>query len=75
MGTLGAIELRLAEIAKSESTDKQRPEDADTRSAMMPVRINESDPLLVQSIRKELRTRHYSLRTESAYIGWAVRFM
>ena len=37
--------------------------------------LNENDPLLIQSIRKELRTRHYAIRTEWAYVGWAERFM
>ena len=40
---------------------------------MMPGGINANDPLLIQSNRKELRTRHYAIRTESAYVGWAER--
>jgi integron integrase len=42
---------------------------------MMPGQINANDPPLIRSIRNELRTRHYAIRTESAYVGWAERFM
>ena len=70
---LGDIETTLAGIANSAGVP--RPDDFAARSAQMPGRINENDPLLIQSIRKELRPRHYALRTESAYIGWAQRFM
>jgi hypothetical protein len=62
-----------AEAATSESGG--RPEDFSAPAAMMPGRIHENDPLLIQTLRKELRTRHYAIRTESAYVGWAERFM
>ena len=73
---LDGIESRLAEAVKAEaarSGSGGRPEDFSARAAMMPGRINENDPLLIQSIRKELRTRHYAIRTESVYVGWAER--
>ena len=73
---LDGIESRLAEAVKAEaarSGSGGRPADFSARAAMMPGRINENDPLLIQSIRKELRTRHYAIRTESAYVGWAER--
>ena len=75
---LEGIESRLAEAVKAEAATSEsgvRPEDFSTRAAMMPGQINANDPLLIQSIRKELRIRHYAIRTESAYVGWAVRFM
>lgn len=32
-------------------------------------------PRLLDQVRRELRTRHYSLRTEKSYIGWIRRFI
>jgi integron integrase len=66
------LETALSRRAESEG---RRPEDFGTRSAAMPGRINDDDPAVIQEMRKELRLRHYSLRTESAYIGWAERFL
>lgn len=38
-------------------------------------RSNEGSPGLVQQVRAELRTRHYSPRTESSYLHWIKRFV
>jgi hypothetical protein len=35
---------------------------------------NPKSPLMDQ-IREVLRVKHYSLRTEEAYIGWVLRFL
>lgn len=32
-------------------------------------------PKLLDQVREAIRTRHYSLRTESAYVGWIKRFI
>jgi integron integrase len=32
-------------------------------------------PRLIEEVRRKLRTRHYSLRTEQAYVGWIRRFI
>jgi integron integrase len=66
------LEATLSRRADSEG---RRPDDFGARSAQMPGRINENDPELIRRMRAELRTRHYSLRTESAYIGWVERFL
>ena len=34
-----------------------------------------SPPKLLDSVREALRTRHYSLRTETAYVGWIRRYI
>ncbi len=31
-------------------------------------------PMLLERLRAELRARHYSVRTERAYVGWVRRF-
>ena len=66
------LQATLSRLADSEG---RRPDEFGARSALMPGRINDNDPELIRRMRTELRTRHYSLRTESAYIGWAERFM
>jgi hypothetical protein len=32
-------------------------------------------PKLLDQVREAIRTRHYSLRTEEAYVGWNKRFI
>src|SRR5687768_7540463 len=32
-------------------------------------------PRLLDEVRRVLRVKHYSLRTEQAYVGWIVRFI
>ena len=37
--------------------------------------VQENEPRWIQKMRAELRLRHYALSTETAYIGWVLRFM
>ncbi len=37
--------------------------------------VHQNEPLWIQKMRAELRLRHYALSTETAYIGWVLRFM
>ncbi len=69
---LSDLETTLSRLADSEG---RRPDEFGARAAQMPGRIRDDDPELIRRMRTELRTRHYSLRTESAYIGWVERFM
>lgn len=32
-------------------------------------------PRLLEQVREQIRLRHYSIRTESVYIGWVKRFI
>ncbi|MCC2639444.1 MAG: integrase [Moraxellaceae bacterium] len=36
---------------------------------------NPQEPKLLDQLRELLRTRHYSIRTEEAYLGWATRYI
>jgi len=36
---------------------------------------DERRPRLLDRVRAEIRTRHYSPRTEKAYVGWIRRFI
>ncbi|MGH7855949.1 MAG: phage integrase N-terminal SAM-like domain-containing protein, partial [Candidatus Binatia bacterium] len=42
------------------------------RTAMPPAR---RPPKLLDRVREAIRTRHYSRRTEEAYVGWIRRFI
>src|SRR5207247_11227761 len=44
----------------------RRPDESELRAERM---------RLVSSLREILRTRHYSRRTEKAYVGWVARFL
>src|SRR5205814_8230503 len=37
--------------------------------------IPTSKPKLLEQVRREIRLRHYSLRTEEAYVNWIKRFI
>lgn len=39
------------------------------------VRRESSAPRLLDEVRRQVRLRHYSLRTEQAYVGWIRRFI
>lgn len=39
------------------------------------VRIGQQKPRLLEEVRRRLRVKHYSLRTETIYIGWIKRFI
>jgi len=55
--------------------------DSDTRSGPFPGSVShvgadlEQRARLVERLRATIRARHYSPRTEKAYVGWAVRFL
>lgn len=36
---------------------------------------NQNPPKLLDRMRDALRVRHYSIRTEDAYVGWARRYI
>lgn len=55
--------------ADNASTDN--PRDAHARPARMEARLDE----LIEALRRELRAREYSPRTESAYVAWVRRFV
>lgn len=46
-----------------------RPENADTHAAVG------RPPRLLDEVRRVLRVKHYSLRTEQVYVGWIRRFI
>jgi integrase-like protein len=54
------------ESLPSTSVTPRRPEESELRADRMK---------LVSSLREILRTRHYSRRTEKAYVGWVARFL
>ena len=45
------------------------PENANTHSGA------DRAPRLLDEVRRVLRVKHYSLRTEQAYVGWIWRFI
>ena len=48
------------------------PEEPSVRSA---VPVSPRPPKLLHRMRDHLRTRHYSIRTETAYLDWVRRFI
>lgn len=74
---LSDILQRLRELATAEGQDGvgSTRQAAAGDSAVMPGLLPPSEPPIIQAVRRELRTRHYSIRTESAYVGWVQRFL
>jgi len=44
-------------------------------SSFLPVAPQHSKPKLLDQVRQLMRLRHYSLRTEEAYVGWMRRYI
>src|SRR5437667_11713042 len=54
----------------------QREEEPNTELCSGPGRATPSaKPKLLEQVRREIRLRHYSLRTEEAYVDWIKRFI
>jgi site-specific recombinase XerD len=56
----------------------QDPDDPRVTGASPSADVQDSPPRapkLLEQLRLALRTRHYSIRTEDAYVGWARRFI
>ncbi len=50
--------------------------DANNRTPLPPVPVAApAPPKLLDRLREHLRVRHYSIRTEAAYVDWARRFI
>jgi hypothetical protein len=58
---------KLAEMAANEYSVKEAPGAIGF--------LNETERPLVRQLRRELRLKHYALRTETAYVGWVNRFL
>ena|ERR1700730_14335526 len=44
-------------------------------TSSLPVGAGEHKPKLLDQVRQLMRLRHYSLRTEEAYVGWIRRYI
>ena len=44
-------------------------------SSSLPTAPEQGKPKLLEQVRQLMRLRHYSLRTEEAYIGWIRRYI
>jgi integron integrase len=42
---------------------------------MKPAVVSEKKPKLLDRVRSDVRVKHYSIRTEKAYIDWIRRFI
>ncbi|MBX3420472.1 MAG: integron integrase [Pirellulaceae bacterium] len=74
---LSDIIQKLTELAGKErqSGTYGRSNSGAGDSAAMPGLLDPSEPEIIQQFRREIRMRHYSIGTESAYVGWAMRFL
>lgn len=72
---LSDVSAKLAELAAKErpAEDPVVLLDSDIHDAAR--RIDSAEPQVVQNLRRQCRVRHYSLRTEKAYVGWVQRFL
>jgi hypothetical protein len=44
-------------------------------SSPLPAATEQGKPKLLDQVRQLMRVRHYSLRTEEAYVGWIRRYI
>lgn len=55
------------------SEPRATPRPAPARNVELPA--HPAEPRLLDRVREQMRLRHYSPRTEKAYVGWVVRFV
>lgn len=67
--TLTRVKARAATPAPIASSQTPQPEPAN------PTGPAGAEPRLLDRLRAEIRVRHYSVRTEAAYVDWARRFI
>ena len=73
--TEGAVaEAIRSEIARAGLEPAARPDQASGRHSSLEASACEQRGRLIAAVRAALRTRHYSPRTERAYVGWIGRF-
>ena len=65
------IKQKLGAIAESERRGGDSSVDEKTLIGVIPA----TDPPCVKKMRAEMRLRHYTLSTETTYIGWVLRFI
>ena len=58
-----------------ESSHAAPPASGDTAVAAGPANLGPAEPRLLDRVRREIRLRHYSIRTEGAYVDWIRRFI
>jgi integron integrase len=70
------------EIPKSDKTTEVKKVDKPTKdidevihSKVSKKEVEEKHKILLENIRKEIRYRHYALKTEYSYLDWIIRFI
>ena len=66
---------KLKQKTEQEQFQDQRPVVTDTRLTELERAIDPAEPIVIQTLRRECRLLHYSIRTEKAYVGWVERFL
>ena len=51
------------------------PSNPERQNQSQPVSNAQQSPKLLTQVRNKMRVLHYSIRTESAYVDWIVRFL
>lgn len=65
---------KTIEVQKSNEKDPMVRECA-FRDRVVPGEVERLYPALISAMKTEIRSRHYSIRTESAYVDWTRRFI
>lgn len=72
---LSSIIAKLAQLGKQErNLDLHVPPTEEELAKLRGV-VNREEPLLIQTMRGDMRVLHYSMATEKAYVRWVKRFM
>jgi integron integrase len=69
---IAGIAARLEEATRSERSRDPLHANSETEFSQP---IDPQEPQVIQALRREVRLRHYSRRTEKAYAGWVARFL
>ncbi|WP_342190314.1 integron integrase [Stieleria varia] len=72
---LSDIVATLARLGKRERNIELDAPPTAEELARLRGNVNRSEPLLIQTMRGEMRVLHYAMATERAYVRWVKRFM
>ncbi|TWU08589.1 integron integrase [Allorhodopirellula heiligendammensis] len=72
---LSSIIAKLAQLGKQERNLDLEVPPTEEELAIIRGKMDPAEPVLVQTMRGDMRVLHYSMATEKAYVRWVKRFM
>jgi integrase-like protein len=72
---LGLTTIRRKSVSPISAFLRERHRIKGKHAVFLPAARDQTKPKLLDQVRQLMRLRHYSLRTEEAYVGWIRRYI